>query len=432
MIKRFTFPILLVIAASVACAKRQVGNRAAQDASRAIADGDTAKLQSLLQEGLDPNARTFNAVHRGPTLLEWATLSRNVMAVKMLLDSGADPNHVNERGATPLMLSGDCAGCFALLLAHGANATMRDKRGGTAISYIASIPPGPDTQIEDDLVMMIQKLLAAHVDLNVHAKGDLSALGYAVASGSDQVAELLVHDGAHVNEVNRDGATPLILASARGEAKVVRSLIAAGANVSSRGPRGLDALDEAMLMGNEETAALLRQAGAKSQPVCGGVHAPPDLQRALRFYLCSKSVRIVYRGSLGQKGMDFVVAGVPTNCPKISIWNGDAPKTGQVLGHLVVLRKTVNGWRREFSQDYFSKNYSHILSEFIVGEGTTTWLVPGVRTIRQDYKDGFSFWDLDSCTADGLAYSYSWDPKRGRVEQDNPSGGFEPEGPSAN
>jgi len=431
MTKGFTCMILLVIAASVACANRQVVSRAAQDASGAIVDGNTSKLQALLHEGLDPNARTFSVVGRGPTLLEWATNLRNVTAVKMLLDSGADPNQVNERGATPLMLSGTCAGCFALLLAHGANATMRDKRGGTAISYIASIPPGPDTQTESNLVMMIQKLLAAHVDPNVHGKGDLSALGYAIASGNDQVAEMLVHAGARANEVNSDGATPLILASARGEVEVVKGLIVAGANVSSRDALGLDALGQSTLMGNEETAALLRQAGAESQPECKGAHAPSDLQRALRFYLCGKSVRIVYRGHLGQKGMDFVVAGIPANCPKISIWNGDAPKTGQVLKRLVVLRKAVNGWRREFSQGYFSKNYSNILSEFIVGNNTTTWLVPGAKTIRQDYKDGLSFWNLDSCRADGLAYSYSWDPKRGRLEQDNPSGGFEAEGPSA-
>lgn len=424
--------VLLVIAVSVGCAKRQLGNRAAQDASGAIVDGENAKLQSLLQEGLDPNARTFNAVHIGPSLLEWATNFRNVTALKMLLDSGADPNEANASGATPLMLSGNCADCFALLLKHGANATMQDKRGGTALSYIASIIPGPETQTESNLVMMIQKLLAAHADPNAHGKGDLSALGYAITGGNDQVAELLVHVGASVNEVNRDEATPLILASARGEVKVARSLIAAGANVSSRDARGLDALDEATLMGNEETATLLRHAGARSQPVCAGVHAPSNLQRALRFFLCSRSVRIVYRGGLGHKGMDFVVAGIPASCPKISIWNGDAPKTGQVLGYLVVLRKTVNGWRREFTQDYFSKNYSHILSEFIVARSTTTWLVPGARMIRQDYKNGFSFWNLDSCTADGLAYSYSWDSARGRVELDNPSGGFEPEGPPAN
>src|SRR5580693_328203 len=63
-------------------------NRAAQDASSAIAQNDTAKLASLLRAGLDPNARTWN----GRLLLIWAMDFRSAAATKMLLDVGANPN----------------------------------------------------------------------------------------------------------------------------------------------------------------------------------------------------------------------------------------------------------------------------------------------------------------------------------------------------
>ena len=394
-IKSIVLSTVLCITACTILAQAQTVNRTAQDAAGAIMDRNAAKLQSLLQAGLDPSSKTFN----GPPLLDWAASSRNLVATKMLLDAGANPNQTDNAGVTPLMHSGGCAECFALLLAHGADPTMRDKRGATAISYIASMSQGPDasavvgppTQTEDNLLSMIQKLLAAHADLNAHAPGELSALGDAIVSGNDRVAELLVRAGAHANDVDRYGATPLILASARGEAQVVEQLIKAGANINGRDIHGLSALDEASLMGNQDSAHALRQTGAKNASGCDGSDAPSDLQQALRFYLCSQSVQIVYRGNFGQTGMEFVVAGVPTNCSSISIFDSDAPKTGQILKRLVVLRKTAGGWSREFSQDYFGKNSGYILAGFLVGSGAMSRLVPSAKTIQQDYKQGFHF-----------------------------------------
>jgi len=57
--------------------------------------------------------------------------------------------------------------------------------------------------------------------------------------------------------------TPLILASMMGHTEVVRTLIAAGADVNARGDGGYSALMDALSAGREEIAKLLTQAGAK-------------------------------------------------------------------------------------------------------------------------------------------------------------------------
>ena len=57
-------------------------------ASEAITNGDSGKLQELIDSGLDVNS-TGKA---GMTLLHWALACRNLEAFQLLLDSGADPD----------------------------------------------------------------------------------------------------------------------------------------------------------------------------------------------------------------------------------------------------------------------------------------------------------------------------------------------------
>src|SRR5205823_2799632 len=107
----------------------------------------------------DPNRRlTWGGVDWTPLAL--ALFHRNVEDVETLLTSGANPNarwcvplrsHQNERravaeagcdssaGTTPLMLAVSLGNpdFVELLLKHGADRTLRDWRGRTAVEYAA-------------------------------------------------------------------------------------------------------------------------------------------------------------------------------------------------------------------------------------------------------------------------------------------------------
>ena len=92
----------------------------------AIEKGDTAKVQTLLRWGANPNDHNLG-LRRG-TPLTWATEKSDLKMMKLLIDSGA---RVNEKdvGATPLMLT-STPQAARLLLDRGANPRLRNDQTG--------------------------------------------------------------------------------------------------------------------------------------------------------------------------------------------------------------------------------------------------------------------------------------------------------------
>jgi hypothetical protein len=91
-------------------------------------------LRLLLAAGADPNLPS----DRGTPLHEavagdWGSPT----SVRVLLEAGADPNALDREGRTPLMLAAQNGEveCIRLLLAHGADRTLRDGHRKTALDY---------------------------------------------------------------------------------------------------------------------------------------------------------------------------------------------------------------------------------------------------------------------------------------------------------
>jgi ankyrin repeat protein len=118
-------------------------------------------------------------------------------------------------------------------------------------------------------VKTLQRLLDEQKGkLNVNAcdeqdKDGWTALGYAVRYGHSAVVALLLDRGADVEKSNRRGTRPLWVAALRGDADVVRALIAAGADLN------VQALHVAARYNNLEIVRVLLAAGAD-------VHAKND------------------------------------------------------------------------------------------------------------------------------------------------------------
>ena len=129
---------------------------------RAIFAGDTHKIDAFLEAGLDVNAKTegdnWNFLHRAlvsvtraadPSMIEhlvkrgvdvnardshmWTPLHfaarlKNVEAMRILLDGGAEIDPINDEGATPLRLTLLSLpldlGATGFLLSRGANANL--------------------------------------------------------------------------------------------------------------------------------------------------------------------------------------------------------------------------------------------------------------------------------------------------------------------
>lgn len=121
--------------------------RAADDTGKppvvyAAAGGSLDIVRQLLTQGLDINARYANDL----TLLIWASgpdqsvaEAQALAVVSWLVDAGAHIDDRDDRGRTALMIAaeGDHAEIARLLLAHGADPSLRDKAGKRAADLTA-------------------------------------------------------------------------------------------------------------------------------------------------------------------------------------------------------------------------------------------------------------------------------------------------------
>ena len=114
----------------------------------------------------------------------------------------------------------------------------------------------------------VKQFLADGADVNVKDKDGGTPLSYAAFHGQTEIVELLIAKGADVNAKNKYGVTPLHFAAGYGRKETVELLIAKGADVNAKvvsGPKqGLTPLDAANETNHPKTADLLRKHGGKT------------------------------------------------------------------------------------------------------------------------------------------------------------------------
>jgi len=94
-------------------------------------------------------------------------------------------------------------------------------------------------------VTFVRELLEAGADVNLLNDDMNNALWFACVSESEQTIALLIQYGINLNNSNVNGATSLIYASSAGKYPVVKSLVAAGADLALQTLDGFTALDSA-------------------------------------------------------------------------------------------------------------------------------------------------------------------------------------------
>jgi ankyrin repeat protein len=176
--------------------------------------GDATKIEAALAQGVDVNARDltdrtalFSACARG---------HREVAA--LLLECGAEVDPANRHGLTPLMMA-TCVRDEALvtkLLEHGADATLTDREGETALHR------AHDAAVTD-------RLLAAGADPDAATSHGKTPLHAAAKYGRPDVVARLIAAGARVEARDSEGWTPLRWAHFSKSEPAVRLLLAAGA-----------------------------------------------------------------------------------------------------------------------------------------------------------------------------------------------------------
>ena len=133
---------------------------------QAIRRGDTELLRGALRAGTPPDIRASD----GTTPLMAAALHGSAEMVSALLDAGADPRAVSEAGVTALLWGAWDANKARLLLERGADPNARSALGNTPLMVAAGSPTGSTA---------IEQLLAAGADITLRNKGGRTALRFA-------------------------------------------------------------------------------------------------------------------------------------------------------------------------------------------------------------------------------------------------------------
>ena len=223
--------------------------------SEAAASGDVEQLRILLDSGGDPNEPETE--ENWPPLLEAASNDQEE-AARLLLEAGADMYAPNNGGETSLQkaVSRGSLGVFRLLIECGYQ--MNAERDNAAW-MLTHLPPNGHLEI-------VRWLLAQGVDVDVTDFRGCTALTRAAHNDQLEIVEELLRAGADPNHRDNDTETVLMYAADHpGNAAVLRALIQAGAEVNARSNEEGTALSWSVSIvgrGDPEMVQVLLEAGA--------------------------------------------------------------------------------------------------------------------------------------------------------------------------
>lgn len=177
----------------------------------AAGNGEVNAVRLLLDSGIDPNSQDAD----GATALIRAAEAGQLAVIQLLLERGAEPDRPGRELWTPLMSAAyyNKPDVVSALLAKGADPALKDASGWSAL--MKAVQLGNVESI---------KLIAPH------SKEELDrALMLAAVNGKPKVVEAMLDAGANPNaELKKQ--TPLMFAAMKGEAEAAKVLLQRGAD----------------------------------------------------------------------------------------------------------------------------------------------------------------------------------------------------------
>lgn len=193
--------------------------------------------------------------------LHEAAARGDLVALKRLMDEGANPNATDNHGRTPLMVAGyrRNAPAALLLIGGGANVNALDSEQYDLITIAA---------VADDLPMLRLAIREGGNIAQVTSPYDGTALIAAAHLGHVEIVKTLIAAKAPLDHINNLRWTALIESIVLGDGGArhvacLKALVDAGANVNIPDGNGVTPLSLARAAGYTEMVRLLKAAGAK-------------------------------------------------------------------------------------------------------------------------------------------------------------------------
>jgi len=204
----------------------------------AAVEDHEAIVKILLETGADPDIQNDH----GDSALMIAVCWRSEPNVKVLLESHADPNIKNDVGDTALTLAARKSNetVVKMLLESNADPNIQDERGRTALVRAA--------RSSDETV--VKMLLENDADPNLQDESGETALSTAAHMENVTIVQLFLESNADPNTQAKGGYTALMRAVARADGTLVKTLLEYGAKSKIENSQG----DTALAIAKEEKA----------------------------------------------------------------------------------------------------------------------------------------------------------------------------------
>jgi ankyrin repeat protein len=212
------------------------------DFVRSAEKGDLKAIQLFIGAGIDINAQSA----WGLTALMAAAKYGRMDVVNKLLDQKVNVDAQGKLGVTALMLAAENnqGEIVQLLLKKNADPNLEDQTGWTAL--MKAVYQGNAGCVQ---------ALAGRSRQEVNR-----GLLVAALTGHQEIAKILLDNGAEVDTRADDGRTPLMLAAGKGDNDLVAFLLKAGADPTLTDKSGAAAGSLARAKGHKEMADRLQQA----------------------------------------------------------------------------------------------------------------------------------------------------------------------------
>jgi ankyrin repeat protein len=208
-------------------------------------EGDTAKVDSLIQAGVQVNLPDYDGV----TALVYAAQNGHIAVAKRLLDKGAQIDHLTWDFRTPL-LAAVMENQFEMaefLIRTGANINAKDNYGASSLHYAIGFKN----------FFMADMLVYYEIDIEAKDEDGHTPLSIAASLGYDTIAWMLLENNCKVDPVDTLGNTPLLNACENGQLDMVRLLVDYGADIHHANNNGFSALHVAVYFGHDEIISFL-------------------------------------------------------------------------------------------------------------------------------------------------------------------------------
>jgi ankyrin repeat protein len=214
-----SFPALVAFMAGAALLP--AATNVSDDFYAAIRTNDLTRLDALVRNGADVNARDR---HR-ETPLMYAAYTGSLEAMRFLIGQSADVKMQCQSGATALIWAATDIAKVRLLIEQGASVNIATKRGRTPLLVAAKSDSSND---------IVKLLLKQGADLRAMDFLHTKPLRAATLGNDTETIRTPIDAGVDVNAADLPGITPLMMAAGwNGNTQAVQLLLAHGADAKA-------------------------------------------------------------------------------------------------------------------------------------------------------------------------------------------------------